>query len=168
MCCSIVSNSVTPWTVAHQVLLYMRFPRPEYWSGLPFSFSGGSSLARDWTWVFCIFYICRRILYHWDTWEASSLPLYLDKSCRGKNVGIGSQEQWLNLLHGWEWDLGDTVGCLSVIRKGTLMKGIRVCYVDITARGITEWKGRQRINSFPFAYGLMTTSSYIHWVADIK
>ena len=27
----------TPWTVAHQALLSMRFPRQEYWSRLPFS-----------------------------------------------------------------------------------------------------------------------------------
>ena len=27
---------VTPWTVAHQTPLSMGFPRPEYWSGLPF------------------------------------------------------------------------------------------------------------------------------------
>ena len=26
----------TPWTVAHQALLSMRFSRQEYWSGLPF------------------------------------------------------------------------------------------------------------------------------------
>ena len=27
---------VTPWTVAHQAPLYMRFSRQEDWSGLPF------------------------------------------------------------------------------------------------------------------------------------
>ena len=27
---------VIPWTVAHQALLYIGFPRQEYWSGLPF------------------------------------------------------------------------------------------------------------------------------------
>ena len=26
----------TPWTVARQALLFMRFPRQEYWSRLPF------------------------------------------------------------------------------------------------------------------------------------
>ena len=32
-----VSNSfVTPWSVAHQALLPMGFPRQEHWSGLPF------------------------------------------------------------------------------------------------------------------------------------
>ena len=37
MCvCSVVSNSVTPWTVAHQAPLFMGFLKQEYWSGLPF------------------------------------------------------------------------------------------------------------------------------------
>ena len=33
---SFVPNSVTPWTVTHQVPLSMGLPRQEYWSGLPF------------------------------------------------------------------------------------------------------------------------------------
>ena len=32
----IVSNSLRPLTVAHQAPVSMRFPRQEYWSGLPF------------------------------------------------------------------------------------------------------------------------------------
>ena len=41
---------VTPWTVAHQAHLFMRFPRQESWSELPFPSSGifttqGSSLG---------------------------------------------------------------------------------------------------------------------------
>ena len=35
---SVVSNSVTPWTVAHQAPLSMEFSRQEYWSGFPFPF----------------------------------------------------------------------------------------------------------------------------------
>ena len=31
---------VTPWIVAHQAPLSMRFPRQEYWSGLPFPSPG--------------------------------------------------------------------------------------------------------------------------------
>ena len=34
--CSVVSNSVTPWTVACQASLSMGLPRQEYWNGLPF------------------------------------------------------------------------------------------------------------------------------------
>ena len=34
---SVMSSSLaTPWTVAHQAPLSVRFPRQEYWSGLPF------------------------------------------------------------------------------------------------------------------------------------
>ena len=38
--CSIMSDSVTPWTVAHQTPLSMGFPRQEYWSQLPFPSPG--------------------------------------------------------------------------------------------------------------------------------
>ena len=34
--CSVVSDSVTLWTVARQALLSMGFFRQEYWNGLPF------------------------------------------------------------------------------------------------------------------------------------
>ena len=34
---SVVSNSVTPWTVAHQTTLSMGFSRQEYWGELPCS-----------------------------------------------------------------------------------------------------------------------------------
>ena len=37
---SVVSNSVTPWTVACQVPLPMEFSRQEYWHGLPFPSPG--------------------------------------------------------------------------------------------------------------------------------
>ena len=33
-------DSVTPWTVARQALLFMEFSRQEYWSGLPFPSPG--------------------------------------------------------------------------------------------------------------------------------
>ena len=33
---SVVFDSATPWTVAHQAPLSMRFSRQEYWSALPF------------------------------------------------------------------------------------------------------------------------------------
>ena len=38
--CSVMSDSLTPWTVAHQVPLSMEFSRQEYWSGLPFPSPG--------------------------------------------------------------------------------------------------------------------------------
>ena len=33
--CSVVSDSVTPWTAAHQAPLSLGFFRQEYWSGYP-------------------------------------------------------------------------------------------------------------------------------------
>ena len=33
---SVVSDSATPWTAAHQAPLSMGFSRQEHWSGLPF------------------------------------------------------------------------------------------------------------------------------------
>ena len=38
---SVMSYSVTPWTVAHKAILLMEFSRREYWSGLPFPPPGG-------------------------------------------------------------------------------------------------------------------------------
>ena len=38
--CSVVSNSATPWTVAHQAPPSMEFSRQRYWSGLPFPSPG--------------------------------------------------------------------------------------------------------------------------------
>ena len=37
---SVVSDSATPWTVAHQAPPSMGFSRQEYWSGLPFPSPG--------------------------------------------------------------------------------------------------------------------------------
>ena len=38
--CLVVSDSVTPWIVAHQALPSVGFSRQEYWSGLPFPSPG--------------------------------------------------------------------------------------------------------------------------------
>ena len=43
VCCSVVSDSVTPWTVVHQALLFMGFFRQVYWSELPFPSPGDLS-----------------------------------------------------------------------------------------------------------------------------
>ena len=37
---SVLSDSVTPWTIAHWAPLFMGFSRQEYWGGLPFPFPG--------------------------------------------------------------------------------------------------------------------------------
>ena len=43
---SCVQLFVTSWTIAHQVPLFMGFPRQEYWNGLPVH-APGDSLSRD-------------------------------------------------------------------------------------------------------------------------
>ena len=52
--CSVVSDSVTPWTVAQQAPLFMEFSRQESWSSLLFPTPG--DLPRDQTPVACTFY----------------------------------------------------------------------------------------------------------------
>ena len=37
---SVVSDSLTPWTIACQAHLSMEFSRQEYWNGLPFPSPG--------------------------------------------------------------------------------------------------------------------------------
>ena len=41
-----MSDSATPWTVAHQAPLSAEFSRQEYWIGLPFSPTGDSPNPR--------------------------------------------------------------------------------------------------------------------------
>ena len=38
--CSVVSAFVTPWTVAHQAALSLKFSRQQYWRGWPFPSPG--------------------------------------------------------------------------------------------------------------------------------
>ena len=52
--CSVMSDCVTPSTVACQAPLSMEVSRQEYWSVYPFFYSRGSSQLRDQTWVTCI------------------------------------------------------------------------------------------------------------------
>ena len=61
--CSVMSDSVTPWTVAHQAPLSLGFSRQEYWRGLHALLQGifptqGSNLH-----LLCL-YIDREALYH--------------------------------------------------------------------------------------------------------
>ena len=51
---SCIQLFATLWTIAHQAPLSMGFPRQEYWTGLPFSFFGGSSQPRNWTYGSCV------------------------------------------------------------------------------------------------------------------
>ena len=57
----------TPWTVAHQAPQSMKFPRQEYWSGLPLPSAGDLPQPRDRT---CVSWISKQSLYHWASWGA--------------------------------------------------------------------------------------------------
>ena len=61
----------TPWTVAHQAPPSMGFSKQEYWSGLPISFSRGSSQPRNQIHMFCISCTGRQLLYHCAHLESS-------------------------------------------------------------------------------------------------
>ena len=91
--CLIVSNSVTPWTAAHQAPLYMGFPRQEYRSGLPFPSPGESSQPRDQTQVSSVSRIGRLILYHWR--HLGSPNLY-NKRIKSNN----EEPEWASFLEG--------------------------------------------------------------------
>ena len=67
---SIMSNSLTPWTVACQSSLSMGLSWQEYWSGLPFP-TLGIFLNHDGT--PCGSCIGRWTLYHQAIWEANDV-----------------------------------------------------------------------------------------------
>ena len=68
VCCSNVSDSVTPWTVAHQAPLSMGFSRQEHWSGLPCPPPGDLPTQR---WNPGLLH-CRRVLFRLS--HQGSLP----------------------------------------------------------------------------------------------
>ena len=80
VCAQSCPNFVTPWTVAHQALLSMGFPRKEYWSGLPFP-SLRELPNSDQSSISSIFCISRQILYH-----CANPYIRINKSCRSKNL----------------------------------------------------------------------------------
>ena len=104
-CCSVamchVQFLVTPWTVAHQSPLFVRFPRQEYWSDCHFLLLGifptqGSNTC----------------LLHW---QADSLPLSREgsphhRTAHPKHVNFIVHKLYLNtaiFIHYWK----KTPGC---------------------------------------------------------
>ena len=82
----VVSNSVTPWTVAYQAPPCMGFSRQEYWSGLPFPSPG--DLPYPWiepgrhftVWATREVHHCRNqfIIRYWNvqrTWQYSKVRM---------------------------------------------------------------------------------------------
>ena len=64
-----MSDSATPWTVAHQASPFMGFPRQEYWNGMPFPSPGDLPSPRN-----LHLLLGRQICYHWATWEVPLSP----------------------------------------------------------------------------------------------
>ena len=64
---SVVSDSVTPWTVAHQALLSMGIPRQEYSSGLLFPIP---DLLMTWIcfWVSLVVQLVKNLPIMQETW----------------------------------------------------------------------------------------------------
>ena len=70
LCCLVAKSCpilLWPHGLTRQAPLSMGFRRQEYWIGLPFFFSRGSSQPRDQTHISCT---GRGITYHWATREA--------------------------------------------------------------------------------------------------
>ena len=65
---SCVQLFATLWSIAHQAPLSMGFSRQEYWTGLPFPSSRGSSQSRDRSQLSCI---AGRCFNFWATREAN-------------------------------------------------------------------------------------------------
>ena len=59
----------TPWTVAHQAPLSMKFSKQEYWSRLPFPTPGDLPNPGTEPASLCVSSIGSRFLYHCATWE---------------------------------------------------------------------------------------------------
>jgi len=62
---SCVRLIVTPWTVARQAPLSMRFSRQEYWNESLWPPPGESSWPRDRTRISFVSCIGKQVLYHW-------------------------------------------------------------------------------------------------------
>ena len=84
---SVMSDSVTLWTVACQAPLSMGFYRPEYWSGLQCPPPGDlpdpgiEPTSPAWQWI----------LYHRATWEGTLLAEYLKTKVVGSVLTAQTQ-----------------------------------------------------------------------------
>ena len=108
--CSIL---VTPWILAHEAPMSVGLPRQEYWVGCHFLIQGifltqGSTLH---------FLFGRRILYHWASWEASSLVVWELTASVVSNSVQPYGLQPARLLCPWDFPGKHTgVDCISLSR----------------------------------------------------
>ena len=64
--CSVMSDSATPWTVAHQASLSMGFSKQGHWSGLPVPTRGDLPDPEIEPASLCLLH-WQRVLYHYAT-----------------------------------------------------------------------------------------------------
>ena len=111
----VVSGSfATPWSIAHQAPLSMKFPRQEYWSGLPLPSAGELPQPRDRT---CVFSISKQSLYHWASGSPRCpvgrfylVTLFLVKDILMIEIGGGKKRSINSILPGFppEYTYGHT------------------------------------------------------------
>ena len=72
----------SPWTVVHQAPLSTGFSRLEYWSGLPCPPPRDLSQPWKWTWVSCVSYTGKWVLYHYKEVVLGSILI----KCKSLNI----------------------------------------------------------------------------------
>ena len=125
--CSVMSDSVTPWTVACQIPLCMEFSRQEYWSGLPFPSPGdlpdpGTEPASP---------ALQVILNHWATWEADCIILCIYSAKQIWDViQLKKQETKRNNQKNLKWDPNWKTMSILIFRTWNIYL-FRTCFITI-------------------------------------
>jgi len=136
----------TAWAVAHQAPLSMGFPKPEYWSGLPFpSSTYGQSLAYPWNSTklpLCFEYLPFFFSYHRDMQYGYLFICFLKRICKS--------------MFFWEWENGNSLEVkgrrarrwckMKIWYKHLLSSGPRICTLMCllleTSQPHFKWKSK--------------------------
>ena len=107
MCaCSVVCYSLTLWTVAHQAVLSMGFPKQEYWNGSPYPPPGDLPDPGIEPALAGVFFTI------WGTWEAQDLTTYIRYRCRRGISGVVLWSSSIGLLSQKIFELKDRLSAL--------------------------------------------------------
>ena len=141
LCCSVLSNCLWSYKLAHQASLTMRCSRQEYWSGLPLPSPGdllnpGIETAPP---MFPALDFKMEILYHWATWE----------------VQIGSYSVYHNIFN--KEYIGSMLFPLCYIHTLTFCLLFSSQYTFCLT---TVWKKREKIHNSLF-YSIFKNSYYM-------
>ena len=98
--CSVMSNSATPWTIAHQAPLSMGFSKQEYWSG--FSFPSPGDLPEPG--IEPTSTVLRQILYHWATRKAQLMLInFNNQACCERVYAMNIKSMDFGFWETWVW-----------------------------------------------------------------